>query len=80
MNITTTIKGQLIFEWITRNFQPLTWSIMAVKIGDHFLDNGIDPFNLNGNEEFGQPLLLEIDRFLHSYYSKQLPDFKQLEF
>jgi hypothetical protein len=75
MDLTTKVNGRLIFEWITRNLPPLTWSIMAVKIGGHFLDHGINPFNLDENEEFEEPLLWAIDHFLIINYGISLPDF-----
>lgn len=77
MNLETNINGKEIFDWITRKFPPLTWSVMAVKIGDHFLNNGVDPFNLNDQEEFNKPLIKAINNFLLNNYNEQLPDFNR---
>jgi len=66
-------KGKEIYEWINRNFPPLTWNIMAVKIGECFLDSGINPFNLNEEVVFDEKLVENINFFLGCYYDQKLP-------
>lgn len=75
MNKIAKVNGHLVFEWVTRNSPPLTWSNMAVRLGEDFLDNGVNPFHLDENEVFDGALLITINQFLNNYYGIQLPDF-----
>lgn len=70
----STLKGKIIYNWVHRNLPPLTWNIMAVKIGESFLRNGVDPFDINNQDYFDEDLVNSINFFLKCYYNKEIPD------
>lgn len=67
-------NGKKIYDWIIRNHPPLTWNLMAIKIGDYFLENEIDPFCIVNTTEFNASLVSKIDHFLREHRKSGLPD------
>lgn len=69
----TTKNGKKIYNWVISHHNPITWNIIAVKIGDYFLANNIDPFFIRDSTEFNIALVQKIDHLLKSQYNSSLP-------
>jgi hypothetical protein len=67
-------NGKKIYDWVARNHAPCTWNYIAVKIGDHFLENEINPFTILQTTEFGNELVKRIDQILKNHCDSGLPN------
>ena len=70
---TNSYNGKNIYRWVIRNLPPLSWNILAVRIGEKFIQQGIDPYNISEKTMFNTDLVQEIRVFVKSYYDKELP-------
>ena len=66
-------NGKIIYKWIIRNLPPLSWNILAVRIGEKFLKNGVDPFDISDKTTFDLELVKEINSFVKNNYDKEIP-------
>ncbi len=73
--ISTVKNGKKIYNWIIRNHPPTAWHLIAVKIGDQFVQNNVDPFLIKDTTEFDDHLVQRIDQLLKNHYNTGIPDY-----
>lgn len=66
-------NGKRIYDWVVRNYPPITWNIIAVIIGDRFLENDINPLLISESTVFNSELVSHINAYLEQKYQSGLP-------
>lgn len=67
-------NGKRIYEWVIRNHPPVAWNLIAIIMGDHFLENDINPLMINDSTEFSPELVRHINSYLLQKYNSGLPE------
>ncbi len=70
-------KGNAIYvvEFINKEFPPLTWNLIAIKIIKSLRKFKLRPSAISENDEFTDEVLREINNILVSNYNSKLPIF-----
>jgi len=66
-------NGKRIYEWVIRNHPPIVWNLIAIIMGEHFLENDINPLMINDSTEFTPELVRQINSYLMQKYNSGLP-------